>query len=682
MPEYLSPGVYVEEVTGPQPIVGVSTSTTGMVGVTLKGPTSGKPVLVTSFAEFRATFGDFYGDPVETERNEWALDDDEGGQWWLFPMAAKGFFDNGGQRLYVKRVFSSTATPATAAVDAMQLAANETDPRDPAALQPTNPPSTALTVSAKALGSWANGMTVVVRPAVAQRFRLLPATGGRPTTGVLAKKGTARDTSLVLRQVLPAPSAPFQIELAGDRVSVQSAQERQLTTSEPLARDYATGSTLKVLRTATPAAPETGLRIATGPAARIGVGQLALVSAGSTRTPATVQAVVTQEDVQAVTLVPVAGNLPATLVEGDVVEFLGLTLEVLTVGDVVESFGPLLIGELADTVTRESLLVDVDLEPGFTLSWTAIPATSTEGLRLDGGGDGLDDLSSADFVGTDAGSGRRTGIRALEDIEDISLCAVPGVWSRTVQSALISHCEALKNRFAVIDPPLNLSVQQVQAYREPFDTKYAALYHPWLELRDPRSLVENRALAVPPSGHMLGIYARTDIERGVHKAPANVVVQEITRFTDDINKGEQDVLNPLGINALRYFPGRGLRVWGARTLSSLTLERYVNVRRLLIFIEESIRRGTQWVVFEPNDPRLWSQVRQVVTSFLVTVWRSGALFGTTAEEAFFVRCDRSTMTPQDVIEGRLICEIGVAPVRPAEFVIFRIQQITGLEPAA
>jgi len=183
-------------------------------------------------------------------------------------------------------------------------------------------------------------------------------------------------------------------------------------------------------------------------------------------------------------------------------------------------------------------------------------------------------------------------------------------------------------------------------------------------------------VSIAPSGHIAGIYARVDINRGVFKAPANEEILSITKIAQDVNKREQDVLNPIGINALRSFPERGNRVWGARTVSSESAWKYVNVKRLFIFVEASIDVGTQWVVFEPNDEPLWARVRQTITDFLTTTWRSGALQGTTAKDAFFVKCDRTTMTQDDIDNGRLICVIGIAPVKPAEFVIFRIQQFT------
>jgi uncharacterized protein len=251
--------------------------------------------------------------------------------------------------------------------------------------------------------------------------------------------------------------------------------------------------------------------------------------------------------------------------------------------------------------------------------------------------------------------------------------ASAGIWSTAVQSALINHCETLRYRFAILDPPDNLGIEDIMAFRSPFDTKFAALYYPWVEVLDPSTV---QSVDVPPSGHVAGIYAQTDNTRGVWKAPANVEIAQITQISQDVNKREQELLNPIGINALRFFPDRGNRVWGARTLSSDSSWKYINVKRLFIYVEASIDAGTQWVVFEPNDATLWARVRQTITDFLTTTWLAGALQGTTADQAFFVKCDMTTMTQDDIDNGRLICVIGIAPVKPAEFVIFRIQQYT------
>jgi phage tail sheath protein FI len=279
-------------------------------------------------------------------------------------------------------------------------------------------------------------------------------------------------------------------------------------------------------------------------------------------------------------------------------------------------------------------------------------------------------------VGVDLGPGNRTGLQAMTDRDVVSIVAIPGITTQTVQNAVITHCELLLDRFAILDPLYNgQPLDDIQAQRGQFDTKYAALYFPNLRANDPLTGSE---IVMPPSGHVAGIYARTDIEVGVHKAPANAVVRGITRFDLNITKGEQDILNPANINVLRDFrlSNRGLRVWGARCLTSDSTWKYVPVRRLFIFVEESLDEGLQWVVFEPNAPPLWARVVQSVSSFLVSVWRAGALYGVKQEEAFFVRCDTTTMTQDDIDNGRLIILVGIAPVKPAEFVIVRIQQYT------
>jgi hypothetical protein len=310
-------------------------------------------------------------------------------------------------------------------------------------------------------------------------------------------------------------------------------------------------------------------------------------------------------------------------------------------------------------------------------------------LRLGEGEDaavaGSDSVATMDdtmYIGVDGDEpAHRTGIYALKNIIDLSLVAAPGQTTAAVQQALIDHCEALRYRFAVLDPQGPVegdTIADIEAQRQQYDTKYAAFYHPWVTIPDPfpDSLGAVPQLPVPPSGHVLGIYARSDNERGVHKAPANEVVRGVTGLARYLNKGEQDVLNayPVNIDVIRDFRGnnRGIRVWGARCITSDSAYKYVNVRRLLIFLEDSIDRGLQGVVFEPNAEELWARVRRSVTNFLTTVWRNGALEGTTKEQAFFVKCDRTTMTQDDIDNGRLICLIGVAPVKPAEFVIIRI----------
>lgn len=296
-------------------------------------------------------------------------------------------------------------------------------------------------------------------------------------------------------------------------------------------------------------------------------------------------------------------------------------------------------------------------------------------ITLDGGSNGSkDSLSAADFIGVDNGAGKRTGIQAFVDNDVVSIIAAPGIIDPNVQLTLVAHCENLASRFAVLDIPRDAKkVQDVIVHRNMFDSNYAALYHPWLEVFDP---LDKKNIAVPPSGAIMGIYARSDNTRGVHKAPANEVVKACVGLDCQFNKGEQDLLNPKGINLIRAFPGQGIRVWGARTATSDASWKYVNVRRLFIFVEESIKANTNWAVFEPNDETLWVRVQRTISVFLTGLWRNGSLAGTSPEEAFFVNIGRNTMSQDDIDNGRLICVIGIAPVKPAEFVIFRITQKT------
>lgn len=284
-------------------------------------------------------------------------------------------------------------------------------------------------------------------------------------------------------------------------------------------------------------------------------------------------------------------------------------------------------------------------------------------------------MTAGDFTGADRGAGKRTGIQAFVDNDVVSIMAVPGVTDPNVQLSLVAHCENLASRFAVLDIPQDArKVQDIRSHRDIFDTTYAALYHPWLTVFDP---LDKKNIQIPPSGSVIGIYARSDNTRGVHKAPANEVVRACVGLDVQFNKGEQDILNPVGVNLIRAFPGQGIRVWGARTASSDGSWKYINVRRLFIFIEESIKANTNWAVFEPNDEVLWVRVQRTIEVFLTNLWRNGSLAGTSPDEAFFVNIGNSTMTQDDIDNGRLICVIGVAPVKPAEFVIFRITQKTG-----
>jgi phage tail sheath protein FI len=335
-------------------------------------------------------------------------------------------------------------------------------------------------------------------------------------------------------------------------------------------------------------------------------------------------------------------------------------------------------------VKTQSKLIQLE-EIGTASVPERVPAQGT--VTLQGGGTSVPvRVAPDDYVGNAAD---RTGFAGLEAIDEVTMLSVPDLMAvyqqgtidlegvQAVQLAMIAHCELMGDRVAILDAPPANTAQQIKEWRVDkagYDSKYATLYWPWIKVMDPLS---GQATHVPPSGHIAGVWARSDDTRGVHKAPGNEVMRGAISLELNLTKSEHDQLNPSGINCIRAFPGRGIRVWGARTLSSDPAWRYLNVRRLFNYIEESIFEGTQWVVFEPNDQRLWGRVKRTVNSFLLRVWRDGALFGATPEQAFFVKCDEENNPPEVRDAGQLIVDIGIAPVKPAEFVVFRIAQFSG-----
>jgi phage tail sheath protein FI len=346
--------------------------------------------------------------------------------------------------------------------------------------------------------------------------------------------------------------------------------------------------------------------------------------------------------------------------------------------NVTLSKGP---NNVATKVRAESQLITITETRGQTVQ----PARGT--VALSGGSLPVRvEVAPNDYIGD---ASERTGFAGLEAIEEVTMLVVPDLMAahqrdlvdlegvKGVQLAMIAHCELMANRVAVLDTPFGLNAQQVKDWRENitgFDSKFATMYWPWIKVMDPLS---GKAVFTPPSGAIAGVWARNDDTRGVHKAPANEVIRGALALELNITKGEHDQLNPLNLNCIRSFPGQGLRVWGARTLSSDPEWRYLNVRRLFNFVESSILGGTNWVVFEPNDPKLWDAVTRTVTMFLRRVWRDGALFGRTQGEAFYVKCDEENNPPENRDAGILTVEIGIAPVKPAEFVVFRISQFNG-----
>jgi phage tail sheath protein FI len=276
------------------------------------------------------------------------------------------------------------------------------------------------------------------------------------------------------------------------------------------------------------------------------------------------------------------------------------------------------------------------------------------------------------IIGTDGGVGKKTGLYLFDTIPDIGLVAAPGVTDPAAQDAILTHCEKNRFRFAVLDSPEELE-KGIDTMPMPRDSMMGGYYFPWVEMYDP---VADKNVFAPPSGGVCGIYSRVDSTRGVHKAPANEIFRTALGLKYKLTDAEQELLNPKGINCIRDFPGRGIRIWGARTISSNPEWRYINVRRLFCMVEQAIQNGTNWVVFEPNTRDLWKKIMRNITSFLLNVWRSGALFGDSPEEAFYVRCDDELNPPESIDAGYVIVELGLAPAKPAEFVVFRVSQKT------
>ena len=625
MPEYLAPGVYVEEVSfRSKTIEGVPTSTTGFAGMTRtgpvqyvdgarRGPGATRPRLVTSFTDFERVYGGIEplnvhpgpGDPGVDERTNYLA------------HAVRAFFLNGGKRLYVSRVFTPLDGAAPGTLDwgfasrSVAVAAGA-----------------AATWRARWPGEFGN---VLVR---VEAVRSKNVAFAHPGFGVQARRARAGALVEILDPPLPDP-LPVRddpLVLANLAIVAVDADGRQ-----------------------------TFVRTAGGP-----------------RVP-NANAVIQLVELRVIVQAGPTGQ------RNDQYDVLGVhPSHRRNVGRILE----------LDHPADEDSIVWLDWTPPASAAALgpelAIALQGNATPRLAGGHDGAL-VSSAQLAGQEASLDdervKATGLAALGEIDDIAIVAAPDSGdmgsddaSRDAAQALVAHAELMRYRIAVVDAPPGQSMSQVRDFRGHFDSTRAALYHPWIVILDPLRPAELGApppqLLLPPSGFVTGIYARSDGERGVFKAPANEIVRGLTRFEANINAGRQAVLNPEGINALRFFEGRGSRVWGARTMTSDPEWKYVNVRRHFIYLEHSIDRSTQYAVFEPNGPRLWASIVDSIEDFLLVEWMNGALLGDTPEQAFFVRCDRTTMSQNDLDNGRLICLVGVAPVKPAEFVIFRIGQFT------
>jgi phage tail sheath protein FI len=674
MPEYLAPGVFVEETSfRAKTIEGVSTTTTGFIGAARTGPVHLEPDIVTSLGDFEQVYGG-------GEELEWAGTGTAPNFLW---QAVRAFFAEGGRRLYVSRVFKpldvdgelpsryGPITPDTELTAARDLGGAGRRLYQDGHARAADLLDGGLVVRARhpgAAGNWRVRVTLKARANILG-VQVDPVTRARSTSvGALAD----RDLVWVRDVVSPvedddvgrfyvahwnADAAAWEFE-AVPSGSPPSGPAGRLTLDQlfPDPR-LDRGDTLRVVTLTLSVLSRDGSQelgtwadLPLDPQHRSGGGGDSLFDRFASAPASTADA----------RLLPLVIARDPGRVAG--------AADVLTLlfdGD------PLALLPPTEAERRRRIGVADRLTLGVSHTFL-----------LDGGHDG-ERPGAADYEGeADLDRDYALGLRQFEDIEDIAIVAAPGsTWSYAgyaddadaIARLLIGHAERMRYRIAVLDSAQGHTIAEVRAMRARLDSKHAALYYPWVTVLDP---VSGKETDLPPSGFVAGIYARNDVERGVHKAPANEVVRLALGFETLLNRGQQEVLNPEGINCFRFFEGRGMRLWGARTISSDPEWKYVNVRRYFAYLERSTDKGTQWAVFEPNGEALWASVRRTVEDFLLNEWQNGALLGDKPEKAFFVRCDRSTMTQNDLDNGRLICLVGVAPLKPAEFVIFRIGQWT------
>lgn len=650
MPAYATPGVYYERVDATAPAISViRTDVAGFVGIAVRGPID-VVVPIQSFRQFQAHFGEFTG------------------QGFL-AYCVRGFFENGGRRCWIVRV-ASKASPGGAA-------AAETILESPTAQQ-------IWRVTASSPGVWGNDLTVTVKETHRAEAATDPRNSLPESSGVSSITGFKRGTMVRLSQDASPPV--FKV------VSDVDAIERRLIwfNDEPRKR----------------------------------------LPYDSRLTGFDANKPILVQSVEYTFIVKRAGT-PIALFEGlslipEHDEYGPTVLAPLTFSTTLEPEQVLPLAPLPISIEELRSTPLSVLEP--------VQVSGLDERILEGGADGLSLLEPYDFMGEDISTSdsdevvfqKRRGLRALELVDEVAIVAIPDINVQPVrippkdtpptckpdvclpnqpplvaeprppddqelpptfsdsdvfrvQSAMVQHCEDRRDRIAILDPPLSaarndqLGVGAIRAWRNRFESKYAALYYPWLKVVDPlRTSVSGLTRAIPASGHVAGQYARTDLEVGVHKAPANNPLAWVQDFTVQVNDEVHGILNPVGINVLRSLPGRGLRIMGARTVSSDPDWRFVNVRRLMMMIEEAIDEATQWAVFEPNDFYTRAKLTLAISSFLIALWQRGALAGKTIEEAFFVKCDETNNPPSERDNGRLLADVGVAPSNPFEFVVLRV----------
>jgi uncharacterized protein len=662
MPEYLAPGVFVEEVSyRAKSIEGVSTTTTGFIGPTRYGPTTIEPEIVTSLVEYERVYGD---------RQQLVFADQKLPMHNYMWHAVRAFFESGGKRLYVQRVFRPL------------------DPRD------------STSGCSKHEFKDAQGNVLLV---VSSRF---PGRSAERRVRIVLERGP----NLLSRERVPAAEVPI-----GSPPHVPAGSPPSADVYRTVLRGLQDRDVVWISQTVPPGSPpddaaRTGeLYLARSAVTPAGIAWTFTDAAGATLeldklevvedpafsdqvrvVTATVTVFPTEEDGLSV----VWGSLPLDPEHKSFGAPDALTYQFSPEPENLEWLRTVPIVITAPgTIDGGLELLDALLshDPGIADALQRLGTTGSQrtiDLLLRGGDDG-DRPTAAEYEGDPQSPDDKSGLKAFEDREEISIVAAPGstyglesgtyrsgmyrAQALTIIGLLISHAERMRYRIAVLDAGDGQSISQVRTLRAGLDSKHAALYYPWVRVLDP---VTQQEIYLPPSGFVAGIYARNDIQRAVYKAPANEVVTLALGFEKLLNKAQQEVLNPEGVNCFRYFEGRGNRLWGARTISSDPEWKYVNLRRYFAYLERSIDVGTQWAVFEPNGPALWANVRRTVSDFLFNEFTMGAFLGDKPEKSYFVKCDRSTMTQNDIDNGRLVCLIGVAVVKPAEFVIFRVGQWT------
>jgi phage tail sheath protein FI len=632
MPQYLAPGVYVEEVPGPETIPAVGTQTAGFIGPCRFGPTSGKPELLSSFLDYQRIYGD-WNDLEFT---------DTGDVPNYMALGVKGFFDEGGTELYVCRTF------------------NYTDPSIPmqdhasAELIPASSPPALPSLTLRARFPGAAGRMAVTLTLQAGRNSLLNVGGVNNLTRmseydlVYAGSGSPPDGALYVARR----------DLATDEWTLLGNG----------ALDLADASFAYPLTVAVdvrfPAVDSQGLP-ALGPPQNVGVFGFDPRSGNGISTVLTANPPTRAQALSIPLAVEGTDALGGVSVTPD--DLPGLIAEALFGLDVIAT-APFPATPLSGRQVSVTLAGGGDGNAPFGITYSGNP---------DGFADYQDNPVQLPL----------NGLLAFEPVDDISIVAAPGAaagWNAepsaqaqenglAIYGAVITHCENMLYRVAALDTPSGFLPGDALDYRNNLSSEYAALYYPWISIQSP---IDGTPLLVPPAPYMAGIWARSDNAHGVIKAPANEVVRSALDFELHLSKAQQELLNPEGVNCLRYFPGSGYLVWGARTIGDDPQWQYLSTRRYFCYLEKSIDLGTQWVVFGINNQALWDSVRHAVEGFLLDEWKSGALLGATPAQGYFVTCDATTMTQDDLANGRLVCLIGVASAKPAEFVIFRIGQWT------